>query len=154
MHDSVVNFRPNLCRSGCRCDPSSGHGIEVHSARIALARNLVERWLEVIARIGRVGYVRANRLVGVNRGRKWEPVPRHIIKCLRVEHRLGTYVSRRYLHVLQNARQVRRAVRAYIANFGRIIGDEWDPGYIEADRDALDNVTRGKRKLAWVSIAF
>ena len=50
MHDSIEHFRPNL-RDTANHGTPTGDRIQIHAARIALARHLVKWWLEVVSRI-------------------------------------------------------------------------------------------------------
>src|SRR4051794_26383770 len=138
MHDSVEYLGPDM-RHTAFDGPSAQYGIEIHTARITFTGDFVERWLEIVSRISRTRDVAAHRFDGiVDSG--------HIIKGLRVQHRVRADESRRHLHIVQNTAEIGRAVWKDVSWFHRIVGQNRHAGFVEPDRNALyDSRTRGWR---------
>src|SRR5438045_2668483 len=107
MHNTIENLGPNLgwVVGFCRRYSPSCHRIEIYAAWIALARDFIEWWLEVAARVGRTCDIQTHAVRNT----------RHVIKRLRVEQRFSADVARRRLYVLQNARKARCTIRLNIS---------------------------------------
>src|SRR5687767_15994612 len=72
MHNTVIDFGPYFrwrriiwVAAFYSRNPPAGHGVQVHAARLAIARDGVERRLEVVARVVEAGEVRAERFIAV-----------------------------------------------------------------------------------------